>query len=627
MRDEDVVELSIRIHALRNIKPFASMFQKTASIESDDFPISVSLENARVLAYCDLKPAQNTHVSAVIPSERGLKSPKDNFSNARWSAPSSCRTSINDGEVVWSESGGTLKWKTTRLGLRRHKSFCPKIKFQLFALLRTFPSCSNSTCKAVQDVESVITDDTGAANTVDSSTSYWARRTIKPLGWVVLDIREFENALTEKIFKINGGCSIGSEVTLSFTCLPMFAEPNDANDTNAKENLQEEVTPFSCNDEWTGSAISLGHGLSVFSLTIRLENANGLQILGNDTRLSDGWLSYSIFDTVVQTDKFSFSARPCLNLVEDAFRVRCSFQELQSYIEGNRLLQIYLCTSKKILAGCATMDLSSLTFGKSKAEVRGKYILEPINKPANGTFSWKEKPWIEASAVLEFVSRDIECSESPVTLVNDHDLDLSQNSVNTICVEGGNHEQEAPDLHFRNKELESIHVSDVCIGLGNGHIVTQKVTSQAEMLDIEKKRLEWDSWRQRQEILWHEKLRSKEDTVMKVLEDRAKEKEKERDSVVESYRLEYSKLEGKLRKALMDVERREHQLVLHEAARQEEYSRKMADLESKHRAVLEEAKHSVNFEVRSCYMRCNMLPILNYLTSTISTQTSYREES
>jgi hypothetical protein len=120
--------------------------------------------------------------------------------------------------------------------------------------------------------------------------------------------------------------------------------------------------------------------------------------------------------------------------------------------------------------------------------------------------------------------------------------------------------------------------------------------SEAAM-DLERRHLEWESWRRKQELQWHEKLRYKEEAVMKRLEERAREKEKERYAAMESYRLDYSKLEGKLRKALNDVENREHQLILQDAARQEEFSRKSAELEKKHRAVLEEARHSLNVEV------------------------------
>jgi len=95
---------------------------------------------------------------------------------------------------------------------------------------------------------------------------------------------------------------------------------------------------------------------------------------------------------------------------------------------------------------------------------------------------------------------------------------------------------------------------------------------------------------------------------MKVLEERARAKEQETAGVVETCRLEYGKLEAKLRKALADVERKEHQLAISEVARQEEYSRKVAVLGSKHRALLEEAKHSVNLEVRSWFPESSTFP-------------------
>jgi hypothetical protein len=618
-RDDDQIELSIRIHAVRKLKPFASFFQKqmmfTESSGSDTPMTSLSIENARILAFCDFKPAQNTHASTIFPTDRDQRTSNDIMSTSRWSAPSSRRTSINDGEVAWSEPGGTLKWKTTRLGLRRHKSFCPKLKFQLFALMKTFPSCASSTCKMVGELDTVESEDT-CTSSIDSSPSYWSRRTIRPLGWVVLDIRDFEHVLPEKTFKVNGGYSIGSEVILTLTCLPAISEvdPNGPSDKYSTEISLDDSAPFPLDPEWIGSAMPLGYGNAVFSLTIRLESANCFHALGIDHRGADGWLSYSLFETVVQTDKFSFSTRNSLNPVEDAFRIRCSLEEIQSYFGINGLLKIYICTPNKGLAGFTTMDLRSLIVGlaeNKKTEVLGRYIVEPTHKSIDDSLALKEEPSIEASAFLQLVSCDDGLSDAHCAIRHGHDKDLTKSGVCIDPSELENCPSRQPSTNsmcdnqnFREEKFDTLgswgvddekHVGEksiIQVGLQDKNFLKSEAS-----VDLEKKQLEWETWRHKQELQWHEKLRYKEDTVMRRLEERAREKEKERDAAVESCRLEYSKLEGKLRKALSDVESREHQQMLQDAARKEEFSRKASELEKKHRAVLEEARHSVNLEV------------------------------
>jgi hypothetical protein len=621
-RGDDEIELLIRIHAIRKLKPLVLSSHKQSLVTEFigcETPISApSIENARVLAFCDFKPSLSAHAANSFPENRDQTTLNDGSSTARWSAPSSRRTSINDGEVTWSELGGTLRWTMKRLGLRHYKSICPKLKIQLFALTKAFMSSSSTVSKADGDLDTIKSEESYSTS-VDSNPSYWSRRTMKPLGWVVVDIRDFEHAIHEKIFKVNGGCSIGSEVILTLNCLPVLSEVNPNitfSDKYMIENNEGESAPFPSDTEFIGSPMPLGRGNAIFCLTVRLESANCFHALGIDHRGADGWLSYSIFERVVQTDKFSFTMRQSLNPVEDAFRIRCSLEEIHSYFSSNGLLKIYICTQSRGLIGSVTMDLGCLIIGLAdtkKKEVHGKYLVELTHKNSDDSFL-KEEPSIEASAFLQLISSDEGLSDTKVTLKDVSERNSKQRAV--CCestdlehvVSSKNSTQQCEyDAQFYCKDGYDSpvgrHRDVIREAPGESGIVKKSMrqdvvreNSEAAM-DLERRHLEWESWRHKQELQWHEKLRYKEETVMKRLEERAKEKEKERYAAMESYRLEYSKLEGKLRKALNGVESREHQLMLQDAARQEEFSRKSAELEKKHRAVLEEARHSLNLEV------------------------------
>ena len=637
--DNDEVELSIRIHSIRKLKPFVSLFQKPSPAESKcsgseiGRPISSALDNARVLVQCDLKPAQDTHSSSILPFDRGqIRASKYGTATTRWSAPSSRRTLRNDGEVIWSESGGILHWPVTRLDLKRLKSFVPKVKLQLYVMIKSHPSCDYSTSKAGEDQNTITSDETSLANTLDTSTSYWARRTVKPLGWVIIDVRDFDvtacdtSQTLEKNFKVNGGAAVGSEVKLTLTCLPKLLEPIQPCGINMTGQQHYDVTPFCTETEWVGSALPLGLGNSIFSFIVRLESAYCFDRLGVDQHATEGWLSYSLFDALVQTEKFPFVARPVFAPVEDTFRVRCSLQEIESYISEHCFLRMYLCTSKNLMLGHANIDLRPLVVDqgeKGKRELHGRFLVEAAGNKStpSTTFESQEQPWIEVTVVLEQVSLYeglYAFTDSPDNeIAINHREELSTYAKQAVDdksalrneINAPNIVSEALEYIACAKTFEEVQVQ---INPASGHegINSRELKSATQVnkredefsnsqlkADIDKKRLEWEAWRHQQEVQWHEKLRSKEAAAMRALEERTRVKEKERTDAVEACRLEYSKLEAKLRKALVDIERREQQLVINEAARRDEFSCKVTVLESKHRAVVEEAKHSVNLEV------------------------------
>jgi hypothetical protein len=109
---------------------------------------------------------------------------------------------------------------------------------------------------------------------------------------------------------------------------------------------------------------------------------------------------------------------------------------------------------------------------------------------------------------------------------------------------------------------------------GAGSVGGGDVLGTLTMLEIEKRRMEWEAWRHRevssssrglwlrgtwaelrlvQELEWANRLRAKEAAKMEELERAFLEREKERNGLFAKTQEEYAKLETKLRKALTEV--------------------------------------------------------------------------
>ena len=120
--------------------------------------------------------------------------------------------------------------------------------------------------------------------------------------------------------------------------------------------------------------------------------------------------------------------------------------------------------------------------------------------------------------------------------------------------------------------------------------------AHAVAADIEMMRREFDVWRHKEELAWHEKLREKEAASMRALEEKARNWGKEKAEVVIAAQAEYQKLEARLKKVLGEVEARERKLRVDEANRVQEHARKMAESQALLKRAREEATHKVELE-------------------------------
>jgi hypothetical protein len=62
------------------------------------------------------------------------------------------------------------------------------------------------------------------------------------------------------------------------------------------------------------------------------------------------WLSYSLFDVVVQTDVFTSLENAIFPIIRDSFRLKSSTVHLAAFFQSTRTLPIFLCTVDRILA-------------------------------------------------------------------------------------------------------------------------------------------------------------------------------------------------------------------------------------------------------------------------------------
>ncbi|XP_047585599.1 centrosomal protein of 120 kDa isoform X2 [Lutra lutra] len=115
--------------------------------------------------------------------------------------------------------------------------------------------------------------------------------------------------------------------------------------------------------------------------------------------------------------------------------------------------------------------------------------------------------------------------------------------------------------------------------------------------------LELEMWKEMQEDIFENQLKQKELAHMQALAEEWKKRDRERESLVKKKVAEYTVLEGKLQKTLIDLEKREQQLVLAESEVQRERKelklereRNLQELQDSIRRSKEDCAHQVELE-------------------------------
>ncbi|XP_032482486.1 centrosomal protein of 120 kDa isoform X2 [Phocoena sinus] len=120
-------------------------------------------------------------------------------------------------------------------------------------------------------------------------------------------------------------------------------------------------------------------------------------------------------------------------------------------------------------------------------------------------------------------------------------------------------------------------------------------TEPRETLEY-KAALELEMWKEMQEDIFENQLKQKELAHMQALAEEWKKRDRERESLVKKKVAEYTILEGKLQKTLVDLEKREQQLALAES----ELQRERRELKSERERNLQELQDSIRRAKEDC---------------------------
>ena len=390
-------------------------------------------------------------------------------------------------------------------------------------------------------------------------------------------------------------------------------------------------------------------GCELFDLKVSIEECINLDQLllvkevasesgsgSNDKQQPSYWLSYRCFGKIIQSEKFKIIASddpststesPTTSTTTSRFvptthTFRVKIEDLISYFNDTRnnnfTLKIHLCTDNNVIA-TASVDMTSfVTF--EKAEMRDEYSFKPRvkkNVMEKTTSSHGDdarvavRLCIDRSSAVRNVIEDAEQQllqqqqvqqrQSKSTAIQTTSASLPQldppSPVNE-ATSNGNVVDNVEDATHTTQEKKLIERQEK-LQLKEDQLSKKEKEVYESQSSLEKKRIEWEQWRQQEEMKLHETLRNKESVMMCIIEERIASNEKERLVCLERSKSEYAKLESRLQKAIVEVEAKERQLKEVRDSHEHEYKRKLAELELKEKLNKQEMKSVVEIEVRS----------------------------
>eukprot|EP00592_Proboscia_alata_P003854 CAMPEP_0194370658 /NCGR_PEP_ID=MMETSP0174-20130528/18984_1 /TAXON_ID=216777 /ORGANISM="Proboscia alata, Strain PI-D3" /LENGTH=620 /DNA_ID=CAMNT_0039148249 /DNA_START=40 /DNA_END=1902 /DNA_ORIENTATION=- len=368
--------------------------------------------------------------------------------------------------------------------------------------------------------------------------------------------------------------------------------------------MKAEQTPHgnsSQDDKHATSYFSLGLGNELFSIKIRLEYARNLNSIFNESKnpKEEVWLSYSCCQIIAQTEKIKSFEQSTFSS-SDEFNVCGSLSELKQYFRKIGTLQVHVCTAGAV-HGSGSFNwghgLANATFSKGTCHFfRESFTIAQKNHKHSVKQSHENIiPTIGASVIIERKSYG---SDVNVIKNASERKKIDRNPFNSCP-----NDQE---MHQANQILRSNeqNLSRAELGVKGRHAANTMYFQHQNnfpvkdmcSIDTQRQRREFEDWMRREELAWNEKLRSKEAAAMRSLEEREKQRDKERDGEIEAARLEYGRLETRLRKFLADVEKRERQLKNDEHALHTTYNQKGSELELQRDLMKQETRVIVNVE-------------------------------
>ncbi|KAI9995346.1 hypothetical protein PInf_012403 [Phytophthora infestans] len=245
---------------------------------------------------------------------------------------------------------------------------------------------------------------------------------ILSFGWFFLDLRTPD--LPERWLKLQNS-PFGGEILISSTFLPVELSPArsvNKSVTRLEDNARAETKAVAVDKAGaiptvvsgeSGEYLQIGDGTGqdIFVLSVFLQAAfNLLKVV--ETSVGENrqaleetgfWLSYSLFDVVVQTGIFHNLSVAEFSPIRDSFRVKTSLKDLALCLEALGTLSVFLCSENRVLAGVEIPLHLFLSKG---------FFVDGRNKPkpgdtvdVDGKFSFPDfkEAIISASVAVELV--------------------------------------------------------------------------------------------------------------------------------------------------------------------------------------------------------------------------------
>ena len=348
------------------------------------------------------------------------------------------------------------------------------------------------------------------------------------------------------------------------------------------------------------------------SLSIRLCKAKNIHTLlpttacssdeGEDDQVVEAWLSYRLLGSVIQSPKFEIFPKRIQNFesTEDVFdlSVGSSISSLISSLSAS-WFDVYICTHGSLL-------------GRTKVNIQQLLVLNAKGNEAfaeragKGTFYFTTDNAIhgcrqDESAPAASVEVSMSLRRESSYDVASRTCKLESTTTTTSC-------QTAPfkpaiPQHHQWSESSAPSLSAIELASSPAPTPAQAqapavppVPNHDERIQFEKERRRWEEWRHKEEIKWHNKMREQETAALKALDEQSKAQERQNSKEIDAKKKEFENLEGRLRKALAEVEKRERRIRTVEASREAEYVTKLAEVELKQKLLKEESKHAAEIE-------------------------------
>ncbi|KAL8008271.1 putative centrosomal protein of 120kDa [Plasmopara halstedii] len=314
-------------------------------------------------------------------------------------------------EARWVRGDGQLQWTFPMEKFRRLKAYSPRIKAFVYGIREAGP------------LQTLQTQMETLAHQVKQGH-------ILSFGWFFLDLRTPD--LPERWHKLQNS-PFGGEILVSSTFLPKeksltqqlpnvtMAQFGDKASTVVRHDTKiltifetEAVSAAAPNNSGEFLRIGDGEGQDVFVLSVFIQGAFNLAEvvktsmgeIRQESERTGYWLSYSLFDIVVQTDIFFNVDVAEFPPIRDSFRLKSSVKNLEQCLEALEKLTVFLCTENRVLAGVEIPLKLLLTYGFF-AEIRmeGKKLELGDKSVFEGKFPFPDfnDTLISASITVEFV--------------------------------------------------------------------------------------------------------------------------------------------------------------------------------------------------------------------------------